>query len=86
MDLTHQSFDELKFMTDNYWCGRGYKIYFQHIPCTFTTPARPPLTSTPPTVIPRCGEEIRTDQFDIIFDTRISICNFVIYQTAPVNL
>lgn len=62
IDLTRRDFEDIYFVTNNFYCGRGFKLKFSRISCS-PFPSTTLKTVTTPTA-DNCGREYKELKFD----------------------
>lgn len=47
VDMTNKLYEEIGFVTNRFYCGRGFKVLFQQLPCKHEQPPHYPHTTEP---------------------------------------
>lgn len=91
IDLTHKDYEEMRFVTDTQYCGKGFSGIYEQIACHDTTypiyPVNPATTTQNPyTDPPPCNRFIGEETFvlEIPF-TGSNECSFNIQKHSPVG-
>lgn len=80
IDLRNKVSEELTFISDQFYCGRGFFGVFEQFPCEIPTPLTP--SPNPP---PACNRIIKDDMFTIeVFDHHSETCTFTIQKSSEV--
>lgn len=85
LDLSKNNFEDVIFVTDSYYCDRGFKAVYEQLPCIHepTTTLAPPVTQTP--VLP-CNSLINEQDFTLdIFASQQDTCIFTISKSDTVK-
>lgn len=92
LDLRNKKFEEMRFVSDERYCERGFKAVYEQIACTDSgypfNPQTPQPTPVPPTPGPtNCERTIR----DRIFTLQVGnyagdSCKFNIIKWNPVSI
>ncbi|CAH1989798.1 unnamed protein product [Acanthoscelides obtectus] len=91
LDLTATQYAVIRFVSDSFWCGRGFTGLFEQIACQQPyNPINPTTEIAPtpfPTPIPRekptsCDAVIREKRFSIRVDGRFDMCHFRLFKSS----
>ncbi|GLV42505.1 hypothetical protein CBL_03242 [Carabus blaptoides fortunei] len=75
IEFKNHQYEDIRFVTDKYLCGRGFKIFYEQVPCEYTSPYPPSVTTPPPPPIGEsCGGIIVSEYFEIHFQNSIDQC------------
>lgn len=93
LDLRAKKFEEIKFVSDGDYCGRGFKALYEQIACTYpghpvdpTHPTTPPTTTTTSTPRPvSCDRTIPNHAFVLDVENYSPMsCNFDVLKSNRV--
>lgn len=98
-DISNKRHEQIRFITDSMYSGRGFKGIYEQIPCVVQT--RPP-SKWPPTYLPpppptpiypittptapvnHCHRDIQDSDFNIgVYDYGTKHCTFVVHKSTP---
>lgn len=84
LDLTKAEFEDVTFVTDSYYCNRGFRSIYEQLPCVneqTTTPS--PVTQTP--LLP-CNSLINDEEFTLnIYSLQQDTCVFTVSKSDVVT-
>ncbi|KAG5862229.1 hypothetical protein JTB14_007791, partial [Gonioctena quinquepunctata] len=86
LDLTYKNHEDVRFVTDDYWCGRGFSGFYQQIACQQTpidpinpyNPFGPTTPATPSPSPPSCDRFVGGKIFTIDVAGNAEMCTFQI--------
>lgn len=84
IDLKQRSYEDVYFVTDNIYCGRGFRLYFQQVQCNTYVTTTPKMTTTVPDD-ESCGGELNSLSFEITISKRVKDCTYVIRRFNQVK-
>lgn len=86
LEFKNDQYEDIRFVTDTYFCGRGFKIFYEQVPCEYTTTSYPPVITTPPPppVGQMCGGVIMSEYFEINFQNTVNQCIYHINKADQV--
>lgn len=92
LDMRDKLYEDIRFVTDNYYCGRGFYALFEQIPCqdddhSFSPDDEIP-TSTTSSTTPNttCDRNIQDKSFKIEIDRSFETCSIKIKRFSDVSL
>lgn len=91
LDLRYKPIEDIHFVTDKCFWGRGFYGLFEQIPCQDVYPSTQddeiPTSTVQPfsTITPTCDRDIQENYFRIEIDRNFVTCSITISRSSPVS-
>lgn len=86
MNLQNKEVEQLYFVTDDYYCGRGFHGIYEQIPCQSTEYPDKPVTPENSFPDVSCKKIIQDNIFSIDVDSNTKKCSYVIKKSGQVSI
>lgn len=86
LDLRNKRYEQMNFVTDSFYCGRGFFGTYEQITCEESPHPIIPITSTPPYPQSLCSRTAQEEMFTFeVYDYSEPSCSLVIKKFSQVK-